>query len=100
MLLIVANCVRNSNLNYTTVENPKRFLHSSSSSAPKTLNQIISMATKQDSPIEIHEIITESEGSDPYSECDDSEEDPDFDMLEETHRSFSNLSLKNKAKKR
>lgn len=58
------------------------------------------MAAKQDSPMELHEIITESEGSDPYSECDDSEEDPDFDMLEETHRSFSNLSIKNKAKKR
>ncbi|GAU50065.1 hypothetical protein TSUD_90880 [Trifolium subterraneum] len=31
---------------------------------------------------------------------DDSEEDPDYDILEETHRSFSNLSLRNKAKKR
>ncbi|CAK8560486.1 unnamed protein product [Lathyrus sativus] len=57
------------------------------------------MATK-DSSIKFHEIIIDSEGSNPSSECDDSEEDPDFEMLEETHRSFSNLSLGNNAKKR
>ncbi|GAU33022.1 hypothetical protein TSUD_358890, partial [Trifolium subterraneum] len=59
------------------------------------------MATKEDSLMELHEIIIESEGSNSNSEWDDSEEDPDYDdMLEETHRSFSNLSLKNKSKKR
>jgi hypothetical protein len=58
------------------------------------------MATKEDSSMEFHEIIIKSEGSNPNSEWDDSEEDPDYDMLEETHRSFSNLSLKNKSKKR
>ncbi|XP_045790249.1 zinc finger CCCH domain-containing protein 62-like [Trifolium pratense] len=58
------------------------------------------MATKEDSSMDFHEIIIESEGSNSNSEWDDSEEDPDYDMLEETHRSFSNLSLKNKAKKR
>jgi hypothetical protein len=57
------------------------------------------MATHEDSSMEFYEII-ESEGSNPNSQWDDSEEDPDYDMLEETHRSFSNLSLKNKSKKR
>jgi len=54
------------------------------------------MATK-DSPLEI---TTESEGSDPDSDWDDSAEDPDYDALEETHNKFSNLSLKHKAKAR
>jgi hypothetical protein len=59
------------------------------------------MATKEDSQKELHKIVIESEGSNPNSEFDDSEEDPNYDMLEETHRSFSNLSLRrNKAKKR
>ncbi|RDX84763.1 Zinc finger CCCH domain-containing protein 62, partial [Mucuna pruriens] len=53
------------------------------------------MATK-DSPLELHEITTDSEGSD----WNDSEEDPDYDALEETHSNFSNLSLKHKAKAR
>ncbi|CAI8607845.1 unnamed protein product [Vicia faba] len=57
------------------------------------------MATK-DSSMNFPEIIIESEGSNPSSEWDDSEEDSDFEMLQETHRSFSNLSLRNKAKKR
>ncbi|KAK7381890.1 hypothetical protein VNO80_00439 [Phaseolus coccineus] len=57
------------------------------------------MATK-DSPKELLDITTESEGSDPDSDCDDSGEDPDYDALEETHRKLSNLSLKHKAKAR
>ncbi|KAI5422314.1 zinc finger CCCH domain-containing protein 62 [Lathyrus oleraceus] len=57
------------------------------------------MATK-DSSFKFHQIIIDSEGSNSTSEWDDSEEDPDFEMLEETHRSFSNLSLTNKAKNR
>ncbi|KAK8465001.1 hypothetical protein PHAVU_010G125800 [Phaseolus vulgaris] len=57
------------------------------------------MATK-DSPMELLDSTTESEGSDPDSDCDDSGEDPDYDALEETHSKFSNLSLKHKAKAR
>ncbi|KAG4937918.1 hypothetical protein AAZX31_16G009500 [Glycine max] len=57
------------------------------------------MATKN-LPMELHEITTEFEGSDPDSEWDDSKEDPDFDLLEETHSKFSILSLKHKAKAR
>ncbi|TKY64233.1 Zinc finger CCCH domain-containing protein 62 [Spatholobus suberectus] len=57
------------------------------------------MATK-DSPPELHEITIDSEGSDPGSDWDDSEEDPDFEVLEETHTNFSNLSLKHKPKAR
>lgn len=57
------------------------------------------MAT-EDSPMEAHEIISESEGSDPGTDWDDSEEDPDYDMHEEISNNFSNLSLKIKAKTR
>ncbi|KAL3008594.1 hypothetical protein AAZX31_07G040500 [Glycine max] len=46
-------------------------------------------------PPELHEITTESDSD---SDWDDSEEDPDFHLLEETHSKFSNLSLKHKAK--
>lgn len=56
------------------------------------------MAT-EDSPLKVHQINSESEGSDPDSDWDDSEGDPDYDMLEETQSNFSNLSLSNKSKK-
>lgn len=56
------------------------------------------MAT-EDSPLKVHQISSESEGSDPDSDWDDSEGDPDYDMLEETQSNFSNLSLSNKSKK-
>ncbi|XP_061352789.1 zinc finger CCCH domain-containing protein 62-like [Gastrolobium bilobum] len=52
-----------------------------------------------DSRLELHEINTsESEGSDPGSDWVDSEEDSDYDMLDETHSKFSNLTLRKKAK--
>ncbi|CAJ1950705.1 unnamed protein product [Sphenostylis stenocarpa] len=57
------------------------------------------MATK-DSPMELHEITSESEESDPVYDWEDSGEDPDYDVLEETHTKFSNLSVKHKAKAR
>ncbi|KAJ1401094.1 Zinc finger, CCCH-type [Sesbania bispinosa] len=44
--------------------------------------------------------ISSGSGSDPDSDWDGSEGDPDYDMLEEIHSNFSNLSLKNKAKPR
>ncbi|KAI9119685.1 hypothetical protein K1719_009074 [Acacia pycnantha] len=45
------------------------------------------------------ESYSEAEGSDPDSVSDDLEEDPDFDITEETYSKFSNLSIeKNKAK--
>ncbi|WVZ21889.1 hypothetical protein V8G54_000433 [Vigna mungo] len=54
----------------------------------------------EDSPMELYEISTESEGSDSDSDWEDSGEDPDYDALEESHSKFSNLSLKHKAKAR
>ena len=39
---------------------------------------------------------TEISDSDLNSEWDDSEEDPDYGILEETHRKLSNLSIKKK----
>ncbi|KAK7294482.1 hypothetical protein RJT34_17371 [Clitoria ternatea] len=53
------------------------------------------MATK-DSALVLYEMSTDSVGSD----WDDSEGDPDNDMLEETHINFSNLSLTKTAKAR
>jgi len=55
------------------------------------------MAT-EDSPMELHEISTESEGSDSDFDWEDSGEDSDYDALEETFSKFSNLSIKQKAK--
>ncbi|KAE9617979.1 hypothetical protein Lal_00037807 [Lupinus albus] len=52
------------------------------------------MAIK-DSSMELHEISTETEGSNTDSDWEGSEEDTDF---EETHDKFSNLSLKTKEK--
>ncbi|XP_014516081.1 zinc finger CCCH domain-containing protein 62 [Vigna radiata var. radiata] len=57
------------------------------------------MANK-DSPMELYEISTESEGSDSDSDWEDSGEDSDYESLEESHSKFSNLSLKHKAKAR
>ncbi|QCE02362.1 hypothetical protein DEO72_LG8g373 [Vigna unguiculata] len=54
----------------------------------------------EDSPMELIEISTESEGSDSDSDWEDSGEDSDYDALEETHSKFSNLSLKQKEKAR
>ncbi|XP_020232205.1 zinc finger CCCH domain-containing protein 62 [Cajanus cajan] len=56
------------------------------------------MATK-DSALELHEITTDSEGSDADPEWGDSDyEDPDFDVHEETQINFSNFSLKHNPK--
>ncbi|CAL0302807.1 unnamed protein product [Lupinus luteus] len=55
------------------------------------------MAMKYSSMKELHEISSETEGSDTDSDWEGSEEDPDF---EETNEKFSNLSLKNKEKLR
>jgi len=54
----------------------------------------------EDSPMELIEISTESEGSDSDSDWEDSGEDSDYDALEVTHSKFSNLSLKQKEKAR
>ncbi|KAL2336398.1 hypothetical protein Fmac_010844 [Flemingia macrophylla] len=55
------------------------------------------MATK-DSPLELHEITTDSEESDLDVDWYDSDEDPDFDVLEETQTNFSKLLIKQKAR--
>lgn len=60
------------------------------------------MATQMEEE-EMHQITSndDSEGSSYLgSEFDDSEGDPDFEILEETQISFSNLSVTSKAKAR
>ncbi|XP_054781637.1 zinc finger CCCH domain-containing protein 62-like [Prosopis cineraria] len=49
--------------------------------------------------MEVCEIYSEAEGSDPDPFSDDLEGDPDFDVTEETKSKFSNLSIEKKAAK-
>ncbi|KAM5579603.1 zinc finger CCCH domain-containing protein 62 [Rosa sericea] len=58
----------------------------------------VTQQSKHHQYLEMSEDFSESGGSDPGYDSDDSVEDPSYSTLEETHARFSNLSIDSKSK--